>query len=93
MILSPGRKAKGFIVNRASHKTIAGNTRRNRKLPVIQQVGSMPNNIKSDLSCRNVSMLMLGSPLLSFLYRLYFSTLIVFFQQSLYTIQSYLIFK
>jgi hypothetical protein len=50
-------KAKGFIVNRASHKTIAGNARRNKKLPVIQQVGSMPNNIKSDFTCRNVSML------------------------------------
>ena len=32
-------KAKGFIVNQASHKAITGNARRNRKLLVIQQVG------------------------------------------------------
>jgi hypothetical protein len=59
-------KAKGFIVNRASHKTIAGNARRNRKLPVIQQVGSMPNNIKSDLSCRNARMFFIGDKKHSF---------------------------
>ena len=52
-------KAKGFIVFRAPHKIIADNARRNRKLPVIQQVGSMPNNIKSDFTCRNVSMFLL----------------------------------
>jgi hypothetical protein len=34
----------------------------------------MPNNIKSDFTCRNVSMFLLGSSLLSFLYCLYFST-------------------
>ena len=48
--------AKGFIVFRAPHKIITDNARRNIKLPVIQQVGSMPNNIKSDFTCRNVSM-------------------------------------
>jgi hypothetical protein len=40
-----------------------------------------------------VSMFLLGPPHLSFLYCLYFSTSVVFFQQSLYTIQPYLIFK
>jgi hypothetical protein len=39
--------AKGFIVIRASHKTITGNACRIRKLLVIQQVGSMPNSIKA----------------------------------------------
>ncbi len=86
----------GFFIAffvKVPHKTITGNARRNRKLPVIQQVGSKSNNIKSDFTCRNVSMFLLGSPLLSLLYCLYFSTLVVFFQQNLYTIQPYLIFK
>ena len=47
-------KTKGFIVIRASHKIIADNACRNRKLLVIKQVGSLPNSIKSDLPCRNL---------------------------------------
>jgi hypothetical protein len=50
-------KAKGFIVNQASHKTITGNARRNRQLLVIQQVGSSPTLLKST-SCRARSMLL-----------------------------------
>ncbi len=52
-----------------------------------------PGISKSDFTCRNVSMFLLGSPHLSFLYCLYFSTIVVFFQQNLYAIQPYLIFK
>ncbi|EMS80073.1 hypothetical protein Dpo_3c02160 [Desulfotignum phosphitoxidans DSM 13687] len=44
-------KAKGFIVIRASHKTITGNACRNEKLLVIQQVGSSPTLLKAT-SCR-----------------------------------------
>jgi hypothetical protein len=51
-------KAKGFIVFRAPQNTIINSAHRNRKLPVIQQVGSKPNNIKSDFTCRNVSILL-----------------------------------
>jgi len=48
-------KAKGFIVIRASHKTITGNACRTIKLLVIQQVGSSPTLLKAT-SCRTRSM-------------------------------------
>ena len=44
--------AKGFIVIRASHKTVTGNACRSRKLLVIQQVGINPTLLKAT-SCRN----------------------------------------
>jgi len=62
-------KAKGFIVFRAPHKIITDNARRNRKLLVIQQVGSKPNNIKSDLSCRNVSMFLLDHSYIVYIFQ------------------------
>ncbi len=70
------------IVFRAPHKIITDNARRNKKLPVIQQVGSRPNSIKSDFTCRNVSMFWLANILVLYLMCLFISTHVVYFQQS-----------
>jgi hypothetical protein len=50
-------KTKGFIVIRASHKTIAGDACRNRKLLVIQQIKSLSNSIKNDIFSQPVHFL------------------------------------
>ncbi len=75
-------EAEGFIVIRASHKSIAGDACRNRKLLVIQQVEINSTLLKAT-SCRNDSMFLLGDISVLGSNYLFISTRVVYFQQSI----------